>query len=129
MGLAGAKASEVAALATRVTKQARSRQKLFAEWRDAGRTCDWTAKELGWLLDAQWPERNREAEASAAGNSALTTLTDQKHLHRRDLVQHLAQEGQGRGLGASEVLRSQTSWSANPKSSVSAAIGGSALDN
>ncbi|MCI0534448.1 MAG: relaxase domain-containing protein [Verrucomicrobiales bacterium] len=106
MGLAGAKASEVAALATRVTKQARSRQDLFAEWRDAGRTYDWTAKELGWLLDAQWPERNREAEASAAGNSALTTLTDQQSTFtRRDLVQHLAQEGQGRGLGASEVLR------------------------
>ncbi len=106
IGLSGAKASEVAAMETRSTKQARLREELFAQWQKAGREHDWTAKELGWLLNASFPPRDREAEIQAAANTALTTVTNQQSTFtRRDLVQHLAQEGQGRALGAKDVLQ------------------------
>src|SRR5262249_20622158 len=61
MRLAGAKASEVAALTTRTSKRACSREHLFAQWHEVGRSHDWTAKELGWLLHAQWPHRDLSA--------------------------------------------------------------------
>jgi Ti-type conjugative transfer relaxase TraA len=104
-GLSGAKAAEVAALNTRQVKQSISREKLFAEWELVGRIYDWSAKELSSLVNATWPARDREAEIHGAANDAITMLTNrQSSFSRRELIQAVAQESQGRALGAKDSL-------------------------
>ncbi len=103
-GLHGGKAAEVAALDTRVRKESVSRSELFARWQEIGRQHHWTAKELSFLLHAPWPARDPEQEAGEMAKAAIDRLTQsQSHFSVRELTQHLAEEAQGRNLGAKEV--------------------------
>ncbi|MCI0538825.1 MAG: relaxase domain-containing protein [Verrucomicrobiales bacterium] len=105
-GLSGGKAAEIAALDTREKKEALSREELFSRWQEVGRAHNWTAKELSFLCHAPFPPRDREKEIQEAANTAVEKLTYSKsHFSARELTQELAQEAQGRGLGARDVLQ------------------------
>jgi hypothetical protein len=73
-GLSGGRAAEVATLDTRETKQALSREKLFARWEDIGREHHWSAKEVAVLLRLSFPNRDREKEIQETANAAIDKL-------------------------------------------------------
>lgn len=104
-GLSGAKAAEAANFATRQKKESRPREELFAEWQQIGRDYHWTAKELSWLIHAGFPDRNPEEERHCAMVEARKSLTTSvSHFSQRQMLQALAECGQGRGLNASAIL-------------------------
>ena len=99
------KLAPIAALDTRSPKAARPREDLFAEWQEVGRQHHWTTKEASFLLDAPFHPRAREQEMAEAGMAAVVTLTQGKaHCSVREITQAIAEEGQGRGLGAGEIF-------------------------
>lgn len=105
-GLTGAKAAAIAALDTRETKEPISRDKLFSQWREIGHKHHWSAREVSLLLHLSFPERDREKEIQEAANAAVEKLTWSKsHFSVRELTQALAEEAQGRGLGAKEIFQ------------------------
>jgi len=104
-GMKGAKASKIAALNTRESKEEISRENLFSDWRETGEKLGFSTRELG-ELKGEIPKRNEEAEKLEAFNNSVQKLTDSKaHFSRRDLVRAVAEEAQGRGLGAEEVFQ------------------------
>ncbi len=105
LGLSGAKAAAVAALNTRSGKEAVPREGLFKRWHALGKQHHFTAKELGWLIHAPFPERNRQNESYNLGKETLTALTDNTgHFSRKEFMTTLLQGAQGRGISADEVL-------------------------
>lgn len=105
LGLSGAKAAAVAALNTRCCKEAVPREELFKRWHALGKQHHFTAKELGWLIHAPFPERNRQNESYNLGKETLTEITDNTgHFSRKEFLTTLLQGAQGRGMSADEVL-------------------------
>jgi Ti-type conjugative transfer relaxase TraA len=104
-GLHGGKAAEIAALDTRKRKQALSREELFSTWHQIGRTHHWSEKEVSFLIHAPFPARDHEREVLETANAATAKLTkSQTHFSVRELTQAIAEEAQGRGLGAKEAF-------------------------
>ena len=104
-GLSGAKAAEAAVFATRQSKEAVPRAELFARWQETGREQHWTSRELDWLRQVPYPERDRASELERTAAGGLQKLTDHdSHFSTRQLTQALAEEAQGRGLRATDVL-------------------------
>ena len=101
-------AAAVAALLTRGVKGHVPREELFATWQETGRSLGWGPEEAAKLLqEAQAPKRNVEAEKAKALSLVTFRMTEQKsYFTRRDFLRGLAEEAQGRGLGASTVLSS-----------------------
>ncbi|MBE7503041.1 MAG: relaxase domain-containing protein [Verrucomicrobiales bacterium] len=115
-GLSGGKAAEAAALDTRETKQAVSREALFAQWQAVGRQFHWTARELGWLIHAPYPPRDTDRDVQQVANLALQNLTDREsHFAERQLTQAVAEQCQTRGLGARQALAITRALLASPE--------------
>jgi len=109
-GWNGSKAAEAVAFETRSTKVAPDREKLFSQWRSIGLKLGWSTKELSLLLQSQPLCRNIPAERDATVQASLRRVTEfDSHFALRDLTRAIAEEAQGRGLGANEVyaLRDQ----------------------
>lgn len=105
LGVTSAEAAEKVALDTRETKEHRSRDDLFPEWRKIGLEHHWSTKELGWILHAPFPLRDPRREEAETRRLTLETLTtEDSHFTSRKLVQGLAEEAQGRGLNADAAL-------------------------
>jgi len=105
LGLSGPEAAEKAAFETRDKKSALPRSTLFANWQEVGRTYHWSSKELSWLINARFPERNVAQETALCSDAALQALTyHDSHFSARQLVQALAEAAQGRGLNADTVI-------------------------
>lgn len=105
LGLSGAKAAAVAALNTRSSKEAVPREELFKRWHALGKQHHFTAKELGWLIHAAFPERNRQTEAFLLGKETLTELTDNTgHFSKKEFMTVFLQGAQGRGMSADEAF-------------------------
>lgn len=105
LGVTSAEAAEKVALDTRETKEHRSRDDLFPEWRKIGLAHHWSTKELSWILNAPFLARDFPQEIAKARGMALETLTtEDSHFNSRKLTQALAEEAQGRGLNADAVL-------------------------
>lgn len=103
-GLSGAKAAEIAAFATRTRKTHIPRAELFENWQAIGRAHHWTRRNVELLVGAPFPGRNRSQEITQAGRKALEALTDhESHFSLRQLTQAVAEEAQGRGLGAQDI--------------------------
>lgn len=103
-GWTGAKAAESVAFATRATKVAIEREALFEQWRQVGRDHGWSTPELEALITSPRILRIPNAERQATRAQALKRLTDfDSHFALRDLTRALAEEAQGRGLGAQEI--------------------------
>src|SRR5688572_6355141 len=105
LGLVGPEASEKAAFDTRASKVMLPRSVLFARWRAIGETHHWSTRQLNLLLHAPFPARNRVQEIEHATQAALQALTQtDSHFSARQLVQNLAEEAQGRGLNADNIM-------------------------
>lgn len=103
-GLSGAKAAEVVAFETRTNKKAVDRETLFTEWRKIGLQHGWSTEQVDELIRAPQFHRNRAKEYQRTEVESLNRLTlHDSHFARRDLTRALADEAQGRGLGAQDV--------------------------
>lgn len=103
-GVSSAKSAAAVAIETRESKEAVSRNELFAEWQTTGASSGWATKEAESLLGREYPRRQPEKELRECLVGSLATLTkSQAHFTERDLVRHVAEEAQGRGIGAREV--------------------------
>ncbi|MCB0331266.1 MAG: relaxase domain-containing protein [Bdellovibrionales bacterium] len=106
-GFSGAKASKVATLNTRSVKEHVAREELFSKWQEIGERHGWGKEELSKLSKGKPVERNIEREKEDAFTASVDKITQhQSHFSRRDLVRGVAEEAQGRGLGASQVFSS-----------------------
>jgi conjugative relaxase-like TrwC/TraI family protein len=103
-GLSGAKASQVAALSTRSKKDHIARSELFSRWQSVGDEFGWGRENLISLLKTA-PQRNLAFEGEIAAKTAISRLSEgQSHFSRSDFIRAVAEEAQGRGLGANDVL-------------------------
>lgn len=103
-GLSSAEAAAVAAIQTRSAKESASRAELFEDWRRTGAELGWSTEQTRGLFDGVFPERDPARELEEACRIATERLTrDEAFFTERDFVRYLAEESQGRGLGANEV--------------------------
>jgi conjugative relaxase-like TrwC/TraI family protein len=104
-GFEGAKAAKVAALNTRSTKEHVSRDVLFSQWREVGLKHGWSKEQLEALVSLPSVQRDLSSEQSNAFSAAVDRITQrQSHFSEKDLVRHVAEEAQGRGLGSEQVF-------------------------
>lgn len=104
-GFEGAKAAKVAALNTRSTKEHVSRDVLFSQWREVGLKHGWSKEQLEALVSLPSVQRALVSEQSNAFSAAVDRITQrQSHFSEKDLVRHVAEEAQGRGLGSEQVF-------------------------
>ena len=103
-GLSSAKAAAVATLDTRGEKVVRPRSELHERWRREAAPLGFTPDSVQ-NLTRQVAARDAAAELAAAVQTALARITHhQSHFSERELVRFAAEEAQGRGVGAREVL-------------------------
>ena len=104
-GYDSAVAAAAATLSTRQVKGHVSRAELFQEWQGTGREMGWgpdSAQKL--LREAHTPERHFYQEWDGALFAAQERATEQQaYFSERDFIRYVAEECQGRGLGAREV--------------------------
>lgn len=106
-GFSGAKASKVATLNTRQVKEHVARDELFKGWEKVGQAHGWSKEQLAEISQKQSIKRDIEHEKREAFNTSIEKITQhQSHFSRRDLVRNVAEEAQGRGLGADQVFSS-----------------------
>lgn len=104
-GWAGPAASESVALDTRRQKNAVPRSVLFERWQELGRVHGWSTPELESLLYTPSLAWNRTRERAETSVAAITELTrGRNYFAERHLLQAVAEEAQGRGLGGREVI-------------------------
>ena len=119
-GLTSAAAAAAAAIQTRTAKQGASRFDLFQEWRAEGMRHGWSTAEAGALSRPQSStidRLDRTAVAAEVCRLATDRLTgDAAHFTRRDFVRYLAEEAQGRGLGAAEVRQAADAFLSGSRS-------------
>ncbi|HAB19431.1 MAG TPA: hypothetical protein DCE44_23745 [Verrucomicrobiales bacterium] len=105
-GWEGAKAAEAVAFETRSTKVQIDREQLFSKWQTVGRALGWSTEELKKLLQVSHRPRDVTRERTDTAQIALHKATEfDSHFARRDLVRALAEEAQGRGIGARGVYQ------------------------
>ena len=111
------KASDVATLNTRDKKESVSREQLFAEWQQIGQQYRWSKTQIENLCAQHAPERDIEREKAEAVAGAVNEITNrQSFFSEKELVRFVAEESQGRGVGAKEVLDAISSTlSASPE--------------
>lgn len=105
-GYSGAEAAARATLLTRGTKGTLSQEELLREWQSVGREFGWGPEEAAQLIDAALPQTRLypELERDQALEKAAERATDQQsYFSRREFTRYLAEESQGRGIGAGEV--------------------------
>jgi len=101
-GHESAAAAAIAALASRTSKETQSRSELFPEWRKTGQP-HMPDLALQKVFE-QAPIRNRSVEVTQAFDDAIESITRQhSHFTERELIQRVAEEAQGRGIGVSLV--------------------------
>lgn len=106
-GFQSSKASEMAALNTRHVKQHIAREELFEEWKTKGREMGWDADQAQTILkEGPYRHENPPRVARAlAVKEALNDITNhQSYFSERELVRKVAEQAQGRGIGAADVL-------------------------
>ena len=105
-GVEGAKHAERAALTTRHSKEAFSREKLFKSWEAIGLKHDFTQSVVDRLLDSDIEMRlDPQKELAEAVTRALARLTDhQARFSDTELIRFVAEESQCRGIGLDIVL-------------------------
>lgn len=102
-GLSGVIASERAALATRSAKTIHTRAELNAAWQQAGHEHGFSQEQLGAAIGRGTSEHDT---ARACFDRALVRITAERaHFSEPDVTRFAAEEAQGRGVGASEIIR------------------------
>jgi len=111
-GHTSAAAAAVAALDTRSTKGHVAQEELFPQWQQVGAAHGWGSAQANHLVrTAVAPRRNRQEEMSQALQRAAERATQQQSFFTvRDFTQLLAEECQGRRLGAKELRAARDSF-------------------
>lgn len=105
-GFSSAEAAKVAALDTRGKKLHTPRSELFKEWQQLGQKHGWGNQELEQLTNKPLLKRDPIKEKQETLTKSLEKITDQKsYFTEKDLVRTIAEEAQGRGIGADEVIQ------------------------
>ena len=115
-GNSGAVASKIATLNTREVKKHVARQELFKDWKKVGKEHGWGKDELAKITNQEPIKRNIKVEKAEAFSSSIEKITaHQNHFSRRDLIRNVAEQAQGRGLGAKEIFSTVDENLANNK--------------
>ncbi|MBB5040549.1 MobF family relaxase [Prosthecobacter dejongeii] len=107
-GFQSSKASEMAALNTRHVKQHIAREELFEEWKVKGKEMNWGAEQAQSIVkDRPFLHRDPPQVAKAlALKEALEDITNhQAFFSEREFVRKVAEEAQGKGIGADDVRK------------------------
>lgn len=106
-GYSSAKASEIANLTTRHTKQHICRGELFDEWRKQGQAIGWGVNEAAKMCrhNPQLLDMTSIAKVIAIHESLDKITTQQAYFHERDLTRFAAEQAQGLCIGAKEVIQ------------------------
>ena len=104
-GFSSSKAASVAALNTREVKDHIPRDTLFERWKSIGQEFGWSTDQARELCKDCKPEKDMGNEAGTAIQTAVRRITDHDNTFtKRDLVRFTAEESQGKGLGAKDIL-------------------------
>lgn len=105
-GFQSAQAAKIAALNTRGVKDHVPRDVLFSQWQEFGKEKGWGSAELQALTLQAKPNRDIGLEKKEVVENAVNKITaHQSHFSERDLIRFSAEEAQGRGVGADDILR------------------------
>lgn len=103
-GMSSAKAAAAATLETRSSKDFAHRSELFGAWRKDGERLGW-GPSMARTLFGKSKQRIVFQELDAAVKRASERLTtDEAHFTRRDFIRYVAEECQGRGIGAKSLI-------------------------
>lgn len=103
-GQTGARASEVAALATRQAKEARPREELFADWHERGAAAGFGPDQASQLVGRTGPCHDPEAALGKAVPESVRRLTETKsHFSERDVIRAVAEAVQADGVAAADI--------------------------
>lgn len=104
-GFDSARASEVAALDTRTVKGHKARSQLFSDWQEEGEKLGFGKEQILSLLNrVELKQRDTIADIQEIVNSLSQSITfHNSHFAERDVIRFVAEESQGRGIGADLV--------------------------
>lgn len=98
-------AAAISALETRDAKESVSREKLFETWRASGRDHGWSEQEATHIKGVPRENLGDQDSRWEARKETLERLTASfAHFTERDFVRFFAEEAQGRGLSAAQIL-------------------------
>jgi conjugative relaxase-like TrwC/TraI family protein len=107
-GHSGARASEVAALATRVAKEATSRSVLYEQWKEQGREHGWDPELFAAqtrVANALWRHDAPQLALGEAVSNGLAEVTrENTYFSKPNLVRRAAEQAQGKGVSLDEVV-------------------------
>lgn len=105
-GFTGAKASEMAALTTRQIKEHVAREELFEQWQKYGAEHGWGTEKAQSLCREHWlkPEFPQWVRDLVVKEAVQEITKQSSHFAEQDLVRKAAENAQGRGIGAQQVL-------------------------
>ncbi len=117
-GLTGAKASAVAALATRPAKEQAALDTLLREWQSVGPAYGFGPEQLRAVLNRATIGADVQPLADQALAEALKRITHQNsHFSHADLIRRVAEEAAGQGFGA-DVVRARVTLYLRSKDAV-----------
>ena len=115
-GFQTAHASQVATLATRAQKDYAPRDLLLQKWKQIAQEHGWNQTQAQGLITKKPIARNIEKEARRVLAGALNRITEQKnHFTEKDFIRYVAEESQGRGLGAELAISTARNYLSNSK--------------
>ena len=111
-GYSSAAAAEIAAFSTRQTKGHVAQEELTAKWHETGKAFGWGPEQAKQLLETARQQRRDPAyEKQSALEKAAERITDnQSYFNTRDFTRFLAEEAQGRGIGAKELREARNAY-------------------
>ena len=102
-GMETPQAAAIAALNTRGAKGHFSREELFREWSEIGKAFGWGREEAAALLGKR-PQHPRDNLSQALTEATGQVTEQQSYFTEREFTRRLAEQCQGRGIGASEIF-------------------------
>jgi Ti-type conjugative transfer relaxase TraA len=105
-GKDSARAAAFAALDTRTVKEHAARDELFQGWGETGREYNFTQAEVQSLRKERHeltPTERQETLSQMLESSVEKVSSEQSHFGKRQLLRALAEDAQGRGIGADEI--------------------------
>jgi len=111
-GYSSAAAAEIAAFSTRQTKGHFAQEELTQKWHETGRQFGWGPEQAKQLLETARQQRRDPAyERREALEKTAERITDhQSYFNTRDFTRFLAEEAQGRGIGAKELRAARDTY-------------------
>ena len=105
-GFSSAAASAIAALSTRQVKGHASQEELMDKWQETGKAFGWGPEQAARLIASARPKsRDKVQERQEALERTGDRITEnQSYFTAQEFTRFLAEEAQGRGIGARELI-------------------------